>query len=301
MWLAIWRLTKMGLVNFWRNLWLNLLATFVMSLTLMTISVLLMMAFFVNTEIENIENKIDFEIYLNDGIGQEKVDLLKQAINNSVEVKEIIYIDKVGAVERYKEIFGDSETLINYIEQENPLKESLVVRTYKPGDLEIISGLVESELYKDVVYSSSYSRNRDVIVKLIGIIDFIEKVGLVVGLVFIIIAVAVVFSTVRIAIYSRKDEIEIMKLVGATDWFVHAPFLIESGVYGVLAAVISCVFVGITVYYVSLAAGSYLGFQPYDLINYLRSYVFFIVTFQILLGVTISVSSAFVAIRRHLK
>lgn len=297
---ALFRLIKLGLTNFWRNLWLNLVATFVMSLTLMTITFLLVMAFFVQTEIKLVESKIDYEIYLVDGISQERIDLLKEAIGKNVEIKEIEYITKEKAVDKYKEIFGDNDNLINYIKQENPLKESLIIKTVNPTDLEKINDLVNSDDFKDAVYSSSYSRNRNVIVRLIGIIDFIEKAGVVIALIFIIIAVAVVFSTVRIAIYSRKDEIEIMKLVGATDWFVHAPFLIESALYGILAAGLALALVAAIMYYVSLAAASYLGVAQDVLYQYFGDYYVFVVLFQLLLGVTISVTSAFVAIRRHL-
>lgn len=295
------RLVKFGLVNFVRNLWLNLIATFVMSLTLMTITVLLISAFFVQNEIKNIEDKIDFEIYLNDGITSDKINVLKEAITNAVEVNEIEYVTKEQAVLRYKEIFGEKETLIAYIEQENPLKESLVVRTKNPNDLEKVSAVVSNADFKDLVYSSSYSRNRAIIVKLIGVIDFVQKAGILIGLIFMIIAVSVVFSTVRIAIFSRKDEIEIMKLVGATDWFVHAPFLIESGLYGLFAALLSTGFVMAIGYYVSLIAQTYLGLSGSFFNDFLIQYLVFVIAFQVLLGVTISVASAFVAIRRHLK
>ncbi len=299
--LTITRLTKFGLVNFVRNLWLNLLATFVMSLTLMIITVLLISAFFVQSEIKNIESKIDFEIYLNDGTTDDKIDVLKQAITNTVEVSEMKLITKEEAVERYKEIFGDREKLITYIEQENPLKQSLIVKTNNPDDLEKVSKVVNESDFKDLIYSSSYSRNRDIIVKLMGVIDFVQKAGILIGLLFIFIAVAVVFSTVRIAIYSRKDEIEIMKLVGATDWFVHAPFLIESGLFGVFAAIFSTIMVSTVGYYMSLIAQSYLGVSGDFFGQFVDKYLLFIIVFQLLLGVTISVASAFVAIRNHLK
>ncbi|HPN67147.1 MAG TPA: permease-like cell division protein FtsX [bacterium] len=299
--LTITRLTKFGLVNFVRNLWLNLLATFVMSLTLMIITVLLISAFFVQSEIKNIESKIDFEIYLNDGTTDDKIDVLKQAITNTVEVSEMKLITKEEAVERYKEIFGDREKLITYIEQENALKQSLIVKTNNPDDLEKVSKVVNESDFKDLIYSSSYSRNRDIIVKLMGVIDFVQKAGILIGLLFIFIAVAVVFSTVRIAIYSRKDEIEIMKLVGATDWFVHAPFLIESGLFGVFAAIFSTIMVSTVGYYMSLIAQSYLGVSGDFFGQFVDKYLLFIIVFQLLLGVTISVASAFVAIRNHLK
>ncbi len=272
-----------------------------MSLTLMTITVLIISALFIQNEIKNIENKIDFEIYLNDNVSADKISVLKEAINNAVEVTSIEFITKEQAVERYKEIFGDKESLIAYIEQENPLKESLVVKTKNTSDLDKVSQVVERDDYKDMIYSSSYSRNRAVIVKLIGVIDFVQKAGILIGLIFIIIAVSVVFSTVRIAIFSRKDEIEIMKLVGATDWFVHAPFLIESGLYGLLAAILSTIFVTAIGYYVSLIAQSYLGLSGGFFNDFVAQYLLFVLAFQILLGVTISVASAFVAIRKHLK
>ncbi len=299
--LTWYRLIKFGLVNFVRNLWLNLIATFVMSLTLMTITVLLISAFFIQGEIKNIEDKIDFEIYLNDEVSQDKINVLKEAIGNTVDDVQVEYITKEQAVERYKEIFGDKESLLAYIEQENPLKESLVVKTADPDDLEKVSEVVEDEDFADLIYSSSYSRNRAVIVKLIGVIDFVQKAGIMIGLIFMVISVSVVFSTVRIAIFSRKDEIEIMKLVGATDWFVHAPFLIESGLYGLFAAMLSTAFVAMMGYYVSLIAQTYLGLSGGFFNENIVSYLPFVVVFQLLLGVTISVASAFVAIRKHLR
>ncbi|MFA4930847.1 MAG: permease-like cell division protein FtsX [Patescibacteria group bacterium] len=297
--LTVYRLVKLGVVNFWRNLWLSLVATFVLSLTLMTITFLLISAFVINGEITNIKNKIDYEVYLQDNSSEQDLESLKAAINNLVLVTEIQDISKEMAVERYKEIFGDKENLISYIEQENPLKQSIIIKTADPEDLEKIDQLVNLPKYKDLVYSSSYSRNKEIITRLIGIIDFIQKSGIAVGIIFVIIAVSVVFSIVRIAIYSRKDEIEIMKLVGATDWFVHGPFLIESSLYGILASILALGFVMAVFYYVSLAASSYLGVAEGTFLSYINEYLVFVILFQLLLGITISVSSAFVAIRKH--
>ncbi|MBU0647572.1 ABC transporter permease [Patescibacteria group bacterium] len=298
--LTLFRLTKLGIVNFYRNLWLSLIATFVMSLTLMTITFLLVSAFVINVEIEGVKNRIDYEIYIEDNVSTDDMTRLEESIRNVVEVKEIRNVSKEEAVKRYKEIFGDTENLLTYIEQENPLKASIIVKTAKPEDLEYIENLVESDDFEDIVYSSSYSRNKQIITRLIGIIDFIEKAGVVVGIIFVIIAVAVVFSIVRVTIYSRKDEIEIMKLVGATDWFVHGPFIIESALYGVLAAFVAFGLLAAIFYYVSIAATSYLDLSPNAFSDYLNQYFWFIVIFQLLLGVTISVLSGFVAIRKHL-
>lgn len=295
----LFRLIKLGLVNFWRNLWLSLIATFVMSLTLLTITFLALSAFVINSEIEKVKSRIDYEIFLNDDVGQQSMDSLKAAINQKIAVKEIEYVDKQKAVEKYKEIFGDKENLLNYIEQENPLKESLIVRANDPADLEKISEILKQTEFAGMVHSSSYSRNREVIVRLLNIIDFVKKSGLVIGLVFIIISVTVVFSIVRVAIYSRKDEIEIMKLVGATDWFVHGPFMIESALYGILAAIFGFAFLMAIFYYVSTAATAYLSISSESLMQYFNSYMFFVIVFQFLMGLIISLSSAFFAIRKH--
>ncbi len=294
-----YRLIKLGLVNFWRNLWLSLIATFVMSLTLMTITFLALSAFVINAEIEKVKDRIDYEIFLNDDVGQEAMDSLKTAISQKIQVKNIEYIDKQKAVERYKEIFGDKENLLNYIEQENPLKESLIIRANDPSDLEKIGDVLKQSEFASMVHSSSYSRNREVIVRLLNIIDFIKKAGVVIGLVFILIAVTVVFSIVRVAIYSRKDEIEIMKLVGATDWFVHGPFMIESALYGILAAIFGFGFLAAIFYYVSAAATAYLSISADSLLQYFNSYIFFVIVFQFLMGLIISLTSAFFAIRKH--
>jgi cell division transport system permease protein len=296
---SILRLTNFGLVNFWRNLWLNLLATFVMSLTLLTITMLIVAALFVNTEIAKVENKIDFEIFLQDNTTDENITKLKEEIYSAVTVTDWQFVTKEEAVQRYKDIYGDNDSLINYIEQENPLKASIIIKTAQPDELEKINTLVNSDQFSNVIYSSSYSHNRAIIVRLIGVINFIERAGAAIGLILMLIAIAVVFSTVRIAIYSRKEEIEIMKLVGATDWFVHAPFLIESGVIGVLAALLSTGFVVGAIYYISQVAQVYIGLSSFVWQSYLGEYLLFIVVFQILLGLLVSVASAFFAIRSH--
>ena len=297
--LTVFRLTKLGVVNFWRNLWLSLIATFVMSLTLMTITVLSLSAFLVNGEIDNIKSRIDYEIYFNDNVAEEEITQLSNSIKNLVEVNEVKFISKEEAVEKYKEIYGDKDSLTKYIEQENPLKSSMIVKTVNPEDLSRVDELVNGEKYKNLVYSSSYSQNREVIERLIGIIDFVEKAGVAIGLVFVIIAVTVIFSIVRVAIYSRKDEIEIMKLVGATDWFVHAPFIIESALYGIIAAFLSLGFIAGIYYYVSSVATTYLSFSVDHIQAYLSEYFVFVVLFQVLMGLIISISAAFFAIRKH--
>jgi cell division transport system permease protein len=212
------------------------------------------------------------------------------------------YISKASALSTYRQENVNNKQLLQAIsETDNPLPASLEVNAKNPKDLgsivAIISQPANSALQSD---PPSYSgTNKTTIDRIVHFADFFKKGGTYASILFIIISVLIIFNTIRMAIFTRRDEIEIMKLVGATKWFIRGPFLIEAAMYGVIAAVIALVLS----YSLLLGAGPKLAsyIDVNSTIHVFRSYPVLVVGGELLIGIAIGGLSSLLAMSRYLK
>ncbi len=292
----------MGFVSFWRHSWLSLTTTAIVALTLLVISSLLILGFLGNIALDSIQNKIDISVYFKDSSSEESVLEIKNRLINLEEVEGIEYISKKQALDKFKaEHKSDSLILDSLDGDENPLPASLEIKAKNPGQYAMINQTLEDPSYQVFISENgvSYYENKSKIDRLISITNFIRKVGLGISLGFIIISLLVVFNSIRVTIYTRKEEIEIMKLVGASNWYVRWPFVIEGVIYGALAMATSLLIIIPLVYYSFPPLSKYLG--GVELTNYLNQNLLYLIGFQLAGGILIGVLSSLIAIRKHLK
>lgn len=292
---------KLGFVNFWRNRWLSIAATLIMVLTLLTISIFGIFNIVINTTINNIKEKIDIAVYINDSALDSQVKEIQNQLLARGDVKSVNYISKEEAFRRWQDLRTSDKIKGLITAEENPLPRSLEIKANDTDQLDAITQFVSSDRFKPIVRSVSYQRNKDIVQKLINITNFTRKIGWALSAFFVIISVLVILNTIRLTIFTRKDEIEIMKLVGASDVFIRVPFIIEGALYGIFASIITFILIGIGVHAVSPMITRYLGDVNLDLISFYWQYLGLIFLFELFLGVFISIICSLFAIRRHLK
>ncbi|MEK7460973.1 MAG: permease-like cell division protein FtsX, partial [Patescibacteria group bacterium] len=234
------RVTKLGWANYWRNRGLSISASLILMLTL----VIVLFFFIVNTILgatsAKIRDKFDMNIRFEDQVAEEQILELQKLLATRPETREVHYVGKDEARERFQNIPGVSDRTKQLITPEsNPLRRSLEVKAGSPTDLEKIDQLLHTAPWSEIVYSNSYAVNKSTIQKLSRFERGVTTAGIILSIIFITISMIVVMNTIRLAIFARREEIEIMRLVGANNIFIRIPFIIEAILYGVVAAALS--------------------------------------------------------------
>jgi cell division transport system permease protein len=297
------RILKFGLLNFWRNPWLSLATTLIVSLTLFIISIFFFLNLVTQTTIKAIEEKMDLTIYLKDEAKEEDILDLKSALLAFSEVKAVKYVSKEEALDIWQNL-PTSERIKQLVTPEkNPLPRSLQVKVIEPKVLDKISSFLSSKKYQDIIREGgiSYQKNKLIIERLTSITKFIKKIGWLLSGIFLAISILVIFNTIRLTISSRKEEIEIQRLVGATNGFIQGPFLVEGILYGFLATILSTLLIYFLLQITSPLIIKYLGQVSFVLSQFFLSNFFLIFFIQFLIGIFIGTCCSLISIRKYLK
>lgn len=298
---TLYIISKMSLLSFWRNRWLSLAGTLMMILTLITISFFLSLMLITNKTTEQLKEKVDMSVYFNESTSKDQIFAVQNILLSRADIKTVDYISKEDALEVWRKRNQDNEKIRDIIsETDNPLPRSLEVKTTNPEDLEKVYKFLNNEDYKPLVKEISYKKNKDLIDRLVNITRFLKLFGWILSLVFVLISVLVIYNTIRLTIYARKDEIDIMKLVGASDWYVRGPFVIEGLAYGLIGAICSSILFTFVFRLLVPVAEKYLGLANLNQ-SYLGINLALIILVQLMIGLFLGTFCSVWAIRRHLK
>lgn len=301
-WQTFIRVLKLGTINFWRNRWLSLAATLVMTLTLLIISIFTMMTLVIGKTTDSIRSKMDISVYFNDTATVDQITDFQHKIAARSDVKEVKYISKEEALAIFKSQQA-GKNVANLIDpNENPLPRSLEVKAMQPENLDQIAQFLGQADYKPMIHSISYQENKVVIERLLGMTTFLKKIGWLFSGIFVLISVLVILNTIRLTILTRKNEIEIMRLVGANDSFIKVPFVIEGLLYGVIATIVATLLIKIGMQIMTPLMNQYLGNSVSQQMNGFFSGNFLVIVgLELLVGVVIGVGCSLISIRKYLK
>jgi cell division transport system permease protein len=302
----VWRVFLGGFLNFIRNAWLSAAAMAVMVVTLSIV----LFSFIANATfshtIADIRSRIDVSVFLKDEVTEEQRSQLIGKLDDLENVREITYISKDQALDDYIKLNSDNVDLQLAISQtDNPLPASLRIKLFNPDIIEELKGFLDQEENKNLQSDeTSYSGDRkEAIDKIAKATTFIRQAGVAGVIVFAAISVLIIFNTIQMAIFNRRDELGIMRLLGAGRWYIRGPFLVESLLIGIFAALIS---VALCKGIFSVASGT-LGASSFGLLDITYSGSYFsdqfwpIVGAMLGLGILIGIISSFIATQRYLR
>lgn len=306
-WTTLARIFQYGVSAFTRNAWLSTAATAVMTVTLLIITTSFMMRMIFADTIDVIQKRIDVSVYLVDNITDQQREQLTSAIREVPIVTDIAYISKEEARSIFEE---NNRSELENLEalrevQSNPFPASLRVSTSDPSRLGEISDVAQREEFKPLQSAppSNAGERREAIDRIASVSQTFEVASLTASIVFVVISMLIIFNTIRMAIFNRREEIQMMRLIGADPSFIRGPFIIEAALYGMAAAVIATVLVYAVILTQSGMFANYQAqeIQVADTINLFKSWPFLIVPIMILAGIVVGVSSSLLAMRRYLK
>ncbi len=305
-WLEFVRMCRYGINNFSRNAWLTIAATAVMTITLLIIFITLSARQVLVDTVTQIKDKVDMSIYVKTDTTDAQAREVQAEIEKLSTVKGVTYISPQKARTNFaNENKADSQTLDALNEATNKLPGTFRISIADINDPSQLDKFVKTNTiykkYADPNRPASFSGDRRSAIQNIGLaVQFAERAGLIASVIFIIISSLIVFNTIRMAIFNRKEEIQMMKLIGADRNFIRGPFVVEAVVYGFIAAVLATV-LGVLALY-----GTREKLASYDIavngtVENITVYIGFVLLGMIFLGAAIGVVSSLLATRKYLK
>lgn len=295
------RAFKEGWTSFKRNSWLTVATIGVLSLSLFIIGSTLLIGMSANELIKNIEKNVNISVYFKDSIGEERINEIKKSVEQKPEVFSAEYISKEVAFEKFSKNNEGNETISEALKEigENPLFSSLIITAKSKDQYESLAQYMEGT-YKDEIDRINYGKNKAVINRLGNVVSVMEKIGLTTGLVFIVIAILVTFSAIRISLYARKKQFDIMRLVGASNLYIKMPSIFEGMFYGFFSALIASIFI-LAISYSGVPVLGEGVIPKEEMFRFYMNNLWKIGGLVLLMGLLIGVISSMISIRRYLK
>ena len=295
------RVFKLGWREIYRNAGISVGTIFIVFVSLFLIGVVFLSYGMNKNLISTLENKIDVSVYFSSKAEEKDIFAVKEKLESLPDVKNVEYISKEKALENFKETHKENNLFLDSLNEigENPLPSSLNIQANASSSYANLNKFLEGGAFEEVIEKINYKQNQAIIDRLFSISDTIKNFGITASIVIGLIATVVVFNTIRLAIYSKREEIETMKLIGATNWFVRGPFMVQGLFLGATAGILSFSFF---FFLNSVLSPSSLGiFAELGFLNFFAQNIFLFFAIQVGGGVAISIFSSFVASQRYLK
>jgi len=295
------RIFATGWTNFKRNSYLSFSAVGVMSIALILLVSLIGINLLSDKTIASLQEKVDVSVYFKLDANEEQIGALRSETESLAEVKSVEYISREQALEMFKERHKDDLLIQESLGEleDNPLQASLNVKAMEASQFSNIVKSIEGSKFSGTIDSINFFENEDVISRIQAFATNIRNWGVLIMLTLGLIAVLVTFNTIRLTIYNQRKEIEIMKLVGASNWQIRAPYIAEGTFYGLFAALISLAIIYPVLYTISDKIEAFT--TSTNLFDYFVRYSYQIIPLVVIVGIALGVTSSFFAIRKHLK
>ncbi len=297
------RIIKFSIQNFYRNFWLSLVTITIIVLTLFSLTSLIILNATAGQITSAIKNKIDISLYFAPGFKTEQVNLVKENIEKYDAVKKVSLISADKALERFKIRHQNDRLVQEALNElgENPLGPTLTVKAKDVNLYPQILKQIKKDKIDKLTQEIDYDDHKLVIQKLENISRKVKNAALIISGIFALISLLVVFNTIRIGIYTHRHEISIMKLVGASNWFIRAPFLLESIIYAILSTVIFWLIFYLLIGVLQPILYKFFIDINFNLVSYLSANFFYIFGFELILIMILNIISSFIAIGKYLR
>ena len=313
-WLNVKRVLRTGFVSFWRNGFVSVASILVMTITLFVIGSLVFNNALLQSSLKELQDKVDINVYFVTSAPIDDIVALKATLESFPEVAVVEYVSRDEALERFKARHEDDQLILQALDEvgDNPLGAVLNIKTKEPSQYESIAEYLKqnptlSKEGKPLIDKVNYYQNKVAIDKLNQIIDASRASSLARTLVLILASLAVAFNTIRLAIYVTREEISVMRLVGASRMYIRGPFIVAGFIYGTVSAVIAIIaFFPVTYWFGPLFYPLPI-FLTSDSIGNLHLFQYYIANFAqicfivVASGLVLGALSSFLAVRRYLK
>ena len=307
-WTTIKRVLKSGSQNFFRNDFVSLSSVLVMTITLFIMTSIILLSGFFNFSLDNIKNKVDINIYFVTTATEANILSIKNSIEALPEVLSVEYISRDQALADFKEKHKGDELTLQALNElaDNPLGATLNIKAKDPSQyagiakfLDTTSSGLLSANGSTTIDKINYAQNKVVIDRLTSIINSTNKVGIWFAIIFVLISIIITFNTIKLTIFMAKDEISVMRLVGASNAYVKGPFVVNGILCGFVAALIIVISFSVLTFVLNKYYGNY--FFGFDMFKYYIDN--FLKIFGVIVGsgIVLGAISSYLAVQKYLK
>jgi len=301
---GIKRVVKAGFIGFWRNAYVSLASVFVIMVALFVIGSTMFIDQLLTVSLKNLQAKVDINVYFVPSAPQTEIDAIRNAVAALPDVASVTFTSREEALSKYRQKYQNNEISMQALAEldDNPMGANLAIQANQTSQYESIARFLEEKIEQTspqtVIADVNYNENRPAIDTLTKIIEAVEQTSLIVMLVLILAAIMITFNTIRLAIYTAREEISIMRLVGASNMFIRGPFMLQGAMYGILAGLIT-----LLIFYPAMV---WLGphtetFFEFNIFSYFVSNFAYISGVLLGSGIVLGLVSSTLAVARYLR
>ena len=303
---SIQRIFKTGFVSFWRNWFVSLASLLMMTVTLSVITALFFVGALLGNTLNFIKDKVDVSVYFQPTASEQDIQSFKKSLQALPQVSAVSYTSREQALADFRTRHENDQLTLQALDElgDNPLEASLSVKAKDPSQYETIAKMLQSDTAlgqsgASIIDRVNYVENKTAIDNLSKIINAAQKFGSIIIAILVLASILITFTTIRLAIYVSRDEISVMKLVGASNAYIRGPFIFIGFMYGAVAALLTLLlFFPLTLWLGSTTEHFFTGMNLYK--YYLASF------WELLLivlgaGIVLGVVASFWAVKRYLK
>jgi cell division transport system permease protein len=302
MFTALFRILKLSFQDIGRNIWLSIVTITILILALFSINSLFTVQMISQNAIEAVKSKVDINLYLENNANEEEILELKSQLEKMPEVKEVRYVSQQEALSSFREQNEKNPEIIQALRElgKNPLSPSLIILPKSADNTDTL--ITNLKAYQsDIIESRDFNDNTVILEKINNITDSVNQVGMIIIIIFILTSLLVVYNSIRVAIYTHRREINIMRLVGASTNFIYMPFIASALIYSLVSVIVI-----IAIFYPFLTI-----LQPYlevffmgynvDILSYFTTHFWSIFGIEFLIVAIINILASLIAVKRYAK
>lgn len=301
--ITFFRIFKYSWQNFFRNFWLSFVTLTIIFLALASVNVLIVLQLLARSAITTVENRIDVSIYFKPTVKEDQVLNVQAYLAAQEGVRDVTYVSRDQALINFKKKHENDEKVINSLEAlgDNPLGAALIIHATDPQYYEDIITALSGDQYQHLIEDKDFEDYRLAIERITKITTQLAFAVTIMAIIFGLISVLIVFNTLRVAIYTHRDEIKIMQLVGATNSFILGPYLLEAIWFALIGMIITILVLYpmlglIQPYITTFFEGNHLNLVAFFNDNFIKVF-----GLQFLATCGLNIISAIVATRKYLK
>jgi cell division transport system permease protein len=299
------RIIRAGFVGFWRNAFVSLSAIFVITITLTVVGGMMLVQQLLNVSLTQIKDKVDINVYMVTIASEDSIKELKTSLESLPDVREVVYTSREDALADFRERHKSDELTIQALEElgNNPLGASLSIRAKDTSQYESIATFLEERREAEatelpLIDRINFNQNKTAIDKLTNIIGTVERVSYITMIILIASSVLIAFNTIRLTIYTLREEISVMRLVGASNMFIRGPFVLQGVMYGLISGVLTL----LILYPVALWLGPRTeAFFLFNIFSYFVNNFGYLFSVLVGSGIVLGTVSSTLAIARYLR
>ncbi len=308
-WVTVKRIFRAGFLDFWRNGFVSLASILVMTVTLFVVGMTLFAGVILQSTLSELRNKADVNVYFTQNASEERIMQLKQSLEALPQVQSVVFVSADEALAAFRERHQNDQLTLQALQElgVNPLGAVLNVKAKDISQYDSIAQFLEQQQalasggQASIIDKVNYfdEQHRQALDRLQHITTSAGRLGLIIILILILVTIAISFNTLRLAIYTSREEIQVMRLVGAGAFYIRAPFMVEGVLYGLIAGVITLVLFYPLTYWLGTSTANFFG--GVNVFSYYVSH--FPMFFGIIVGtgVVLGAVASYLAVRRYLK